>query len=162
MTKTQRALALIAVLTLPAPFPGCAGTGRPFEDRLPTSEEVAVEVEPQELSFTHTVGESPCPQLVGRLTIRNRGTSPFTTDVRLLAGAPLSFGPDQTVLPGQSVTVDVFFTCTGQTDFSVTGTVLRPQDGSDDNATNSRFTVRGTIVRRTGAVERRFTHENPA
>jgi hypothetical protein len=144
---TKRALAFIAVLTLPAALPGCAGMGRPFEDRLPTSEEVAVEVEPQELSFTHTVGETPCPQLVGRLTIRNRGTSPFTTNVRLLEGAPISFGPDQTVLPGQSVTIDVFFTCTGQQGFSVTGTVLRPQDGSDDNADNSRFTVTGRIVR---------------
>jgi hypothetical protein len=146
---TRRALALIAALTLPMALPGCkkGDPTSPDDDRPPTSEELAVRVEPDRIDFTHVVGQSPCPQLIGRVTIRNAGNSRFTTTLRAPAGVPLSFGPDQTVQPGQSVTIDVFFTCGSQTSFIVFVDTLPPQAGGTSNAANSQFVVRGTITR---------------
>jgi hypothetical protein len=147
---TKRALALIAVLALPIALPGCrkGDPTSPDDDRLPTSEELAIRVEPEQFSFTHVVGTSPCPQLIGRVTIRNAGTSPFTTALSAaFSSAPLSFGPNQTVQPGQSVTIDVFFTCASQSSFIAQVNTLPPQGGGTSNAANSQFVVRGTITR---------------
>jgi hypothetical protein len=147
---TKRALALIAVLALA--LPGCKkgdNPNEPDDDRLPTPEELAVRIDPESIDFTHRVGQSPCPQLIGRVTIRNAGTSAFTTALRPeLDGVPLSFGPNQTVQPGQSVTIDVFFTCASQNSFiAFVDTLPRQQGGGSSNALNTKLVVRGTIVR---------------
>ena len=76
---------------------------------------------------------------------RNR---PFTTRAAVFGSAPISFGPNRTVAPGQSVTIDVFFTCESQTSFEARATVFTPTDEDDDGAEiNTIFTIRGTIVR---------------
>lgn len=149
MTKLTRALALIAVLALPL-LPACKNpeTGEPMD--LPTSEELSIAISPGFLEFTHVVGQSPCPQLVGRQTIRNTGLSPFTTDVRARGTVPLSFSPaTQTVQPGSSVTLEVFFTCTSQNSFLVTVDTLRDTPGQQASSSlpPGSFNVQGTIVR---------------
>jgi hypothetical protein len=148
---TKRALALIAVLALPLTLPGCKQGENPNEpdDRLPTPEELALRLEPESIDFTHTVGRSPCPQLIGRVTIRNAGTTAFTTALHPeQAGVPLSFGPNQTVQPGQSVTIDVFFTCASQSSFiAFVDTLPAGQGGGSSNALDTKFVVRATIVR---------------
>jgi hypothetical protein len=151
MTNLKKALALLAVLSLPL-LPACGKPGEPDnpEDELPTSEELNISAEPTFLEFRHVVGQSPCPQLVGRITLRNRGTSPVTTDVRVRLTAPLSFtASSPTVQPGGTVTIDVFFTCTSQQSFLVTVDTLRenPAQQARDTLPAGSFNVSGIIVR---------------
>ena len=151
MTKLKRALALLAILTLSLSLPACKNPNNPDEeDDLPTSEELAIEIDPRFMEFRHVIGQSPCPQLIGRLTIRNRGTSPFTTDIRARsASAPLTFGPDQTVQPGTSVTIDVFFNCNSQSSFLTTVDTLRENQSQQNSDTlpPGSFNVSGIITR---------------
>jgi hypothetical protein len=151
MTTVKKALALLALLALPLSLPACKNPSDPdSEDELPTSEELAIEIDPRFVEFRHVVGQSPCPQLIARLTVRNRGTSPFTTDVRARdPRAPLSFGPDQTVPPGGSVTIDIFFNCNSQQSFLVTVDTLRENQRQQESSTlpPGSFNVSGTIVR---------------
>jgi hypothetical protein len=149
MTKFPRALALIAVLALPV-GPGCRNPGDPDEEfDPPTSEELAISIDPHYFEFTHVVGQSPCPQLIGRVTIRNNGTSPFTTDIRARNPVPLSFGFDQTVQPGGTATIEVFFTCASQQSFRVTVDTLRENPGqqASELLPPGSFNVVGNIVR---------------
>jgi hypothetical protein len=152
MTKMSRALTLVAVLALPL-LPACNKNPNNPDDEgdLPTSEELSIAISPGFLEFRHVVGQSPCPQLVGRQTIRNTGRSPFTTDVRPRGAVPLSFSPatPQTIQPGGSVTIDVFFTCTSQNSFLVTVDTLRENQAqqSSDTLPPGSFNVQGNIRR---------------
>jgi hypothetical protein len=150
MTNLSRVLALVAVLALPA-LPACNKNPNDPDDEgdLPTSEELSIAITPTFMEFRHVVGQSPCPQLIGRLTIRNTGRSPFTTDIRPRAVVPLSFGPDQTVQPGATVTIDVFFNCSSQQSFLVTVDTLRENQAQQASSTlpPGSFNVSGTIVR---------------
>jgi hypothetical protein len=143
MTNLKKALALIAVLALPAcKGKDLPGAPDPTVPDLPTSEELSIEVVPKLLVFTHVVGRSPCPQRITRVFIINNGQSPFTTDITPQAPSPLSFSViNTTVQPGGRVAVEVFFTCASQKDFEVTVDTLRTP------APVSQFVVRGMIVR---------------
>jgi hypothetical protein len=151
MTKLEKALALVAVLALSLALPACKKNADGDDEfDLPTSEELSISISQTFFEFRHVVGQSPCPQLVGRLTIRNLGTSPFTTDVRARdARAPLSFSPDQAVQPGSSVIIDIFFNCNSQQNFLVTVDTLREnqQQQSASTLPPGSFNVSGTIVR---------------
>lgn len=154
MTRSRRfLLPLVAVLSL-APFSACNTRGNVagLDDEpgdMPTSEQLAIEIDPRFFEFRHVVGQSPCPQLIGRLTIRNRGTSPFTTDLRARdERAPLAFGPDRTVQPGQSVVIEIFFTCTSQTSFLTTvDTFVSAAISNQSTLPGGSFNVSGIIVR---------------
>jgi hypothetical protein len=81
--------------------------------------------------------------------IRNTGRSPFTTDVRARGTAPLAFSPDQTIPPGGSAVIDVFFTCSSQQSFLVTVDTLRENAAQQESSTlpPGSFNIQGTIVR---------------
>jgi hypothetical protein len=152
MTQTKRALALLAVVALALSLPACKklNDDERDEDPFPTSEELSIVISQTFFEFTHVVGQSPCPQLVGRLTIRNMGTSPFTTDVRPRGTVPLAFSATNvTVQPGGSVTIDIFFTCASQNSFIVTVDTLREnqQQQSSDSLPPGSFNVSGLIRR---------------
>jgi len=137
MTNPGRILVLSLALALPLTLPGCTGG-------IPTSEGLSVRVEPSEITFTHVVGQSPCPQLIGRVKVTNTSRTRTTTDFRSLSpAAPLAFGAGRatTLEPGESVTVDIFFTCAGRTSFVTTVDVI-----GENGSGFSQFTVRGTIV----------------
>lgn len=148
MAIPRRALILLAALLIALPFPGCKkNDGEGEDDPLPTSEELNIQISQTFFAFEHTVGQSPCPQLVGRLTVRNTGTSPFTTDVKARGTVPLTFSPNRTVGPGESVIIDIFFNCTSQQSFIVTVDTLREnqRQQSSDSLPEGSFNVQGTI-----------------
>lgn len=151
MAIPRRALILLVALLIALPFPGCKKVNDDERDGdpLPTSEELNIQISQTFFEFTHVVGTSPCPQLVGRLTIRNTGTSPFTTDIRARGTAPLTFSPDRTVGPGESVIIDIFFNCSSQQSFLVTVDTLREnqRQQSSDTLPPGSFNVQGTIRR---------------
>jgi len=151
MAIPRRVPILLAALLIALPLPGCKKTNDDEKDfELPTSEELNIQISQIYFEFRHVVGQSPCPQLVGRLTIRNTGTSPFTTDIRARdPRAPLTFSPDRTVGPGETVIVDIFFNCTSQENFRVTVDTLRENQGqqSSDSLPPGSFNVEGIITR---------------
>ena len=148
MIRTNRTLAVLALVACSLAVPGCKGNPEEPDD-LPTSEELAISIDRTFLEFTHVVGQSPCPQLVGRITIRNTGRSPFTTDVRARGSVPLAFSPDQTIPPGGSAVIDIFFTCASQQSFIVTVDTLRENAAQQGSSTlpPGSFNIQGTIVR---------------
>ena len=151
MTRTKRALASLAVVALALSLPACKKlNGDEDEGGLPTSEELSIAISQTFFEFEHVVGESPCPQLVGRLIIRNMGTSPFTTDVKARGTVPLAFSPNVTVQPGGSATIDIFFTCASQQNFIVTVDTLRENERqqSSDSLPPGSFNVQGSIKQR--------------
>ena len=79
MTDLKKILAALALMALPLALPACKNPDDPNDpvNDLPTSEELSISAEPTFLEFRHVVGQSPCPQLVGRITLRNRGTTPI-------------------------------------------------------------------------------------
>ena len=150
MAIPRRALILLAALLIALPFPGCKkNEDGDDEFDLPTSEELNIQISQTFFEFTHTVGQSPCPQLVGRLTVRNTGTSPFTTDVKARGTVPLTFSPNRTVGPGESVIIDIFFNCTSQQNFLVTVDTLSANDRqqASDALPPGSFNVSGIIRR---------------
>lgn len=152
MIRMKRTLAVLAVVALSLAVPGCNGK-KDITDisevDLPTSEELSISLDRTFLEFRHVVGQSPCPQLVGRITIRNNGRSPFTTDIRTRGPAPLTFSPDQTIQPGGTAVIEVFFTCSSQQSFLVTVDTLRENAAQQESSTlpPGSFNIQGTIVR---------------
>ena len=149
MTQTKRALAALAVVALALSLPACKklNDDERDEDPFPTSEELSIVISQTFFEFTHVVGQSPCPQLVGRLTIANMGTSPFTTDIKARGTVPLAFSPNVTVQPGGRATIDIFFTCASQQNFIVTVDTLREnqRQQNSDSLPPGSFNVQGTI-----------------
>jgi hypothetical protein len=152
MIRMKRTLAVLAVVAFSLAVAGCNGK-KDITDisevDLPTSEELSISIDRTLLEFRHVVGQSPCPQLVGRITIRNTGRSPFTTDIRTRGPAPLTFSPDQTIPPGGTAVIEVFFTCSSQQSFLVTVDTLRENAAQQESSTlpPGSFNVSGIIQR---------------
>ena len=149
MMTLKKALASLAIVTLALSLPACKRSNgdEGDDDPLPTSEELNIAISQTFFEFEHVVGQSPCPQLVGRLTIRNLGTSPFTTDIKARGTVPLTFSPNVTVQPGGSAIIDIFFTCASQQNFIVTVDTLREnqRQQASDSLPPGSFNVQGTI-----------------
>jgi len=135
---------------------GCDPTGVPGPEgldparSLPTSGQVLAEfitVTPKTLEFVHRVGQTGCPQLVGKITIKNMDTVRRTPTV--VAGANLGFqqtgasglvnGVNVALDPSQTVEIEVYFACTTQTNFTSKVTV------TTNGATSGEVEVKGTV-----------------
>lgn len=87
----------------------------------------------QALTGDHTVGVSPCPQLVGSLAIGNRTGDSLSIQVSVDALAVDLEQPTNFTLPGNGATLrDVFFNCGTQQSFSgvITIRATRASDGA--------------------------------
>ena len=103
--------------------------------------EASIRIEPEELAFTHIIGTSPCPQLVGRFTIRNIGNQSVPL-ASLDVSGPLTASPTQgDIPPGGSIEITVFFNCTLRSDFIGSVGV----DVGEGASTARTVTVRGTV-----------------
>jgi hypothetical protein len=119
--------ALTAVLGLLVGLAGCGdgefrpiGTAGPDDDYDgPAVDFTPVSASPGSLEFTHLIGESPCRQLVGTVTIRNTGQARVTAVVSV--SPPLALPglgiPDISLEGNQSRKVEVYFDCGTRADF---------------------------------------------
>jgi hypothetical protein len=109
------ALFLVALSTsCGPPLPGMPFTGRPEFTFAPSSPTLAV---------THTVGGSPCPTLVGTITVALPGQAMAAGTVTFTAPAGIRVDPPSVTLdrPGAQATVNVLFDCT--VPMNITGTI---------------------------------------
>ncbi len=93
---------------------------------------------PQGITATHTLGVSPCPQLIGAVAINKTTSADIRVTLSVPPGSPLVLEqPTAFNLTGggvQLVTRDVFFDCSSLTSFSTTVTITatRLSDGEQE------------------------------
>jgi len=102
---------------------------------------VAISLLPTSIANTHIIGTSSCPQSFGTTTLTNTGNVAVSW-----SGSPpngLSMSPSSGSLsPGQSVTIQINFTCA--VPYSFTGTVSVSASGTGGSASQS-LTVHVTV-----------------
>jgi hypothetical protein len=112
---------------------GAAGCGTPSQ--------ASIRIDPQTLAFTHIIGTSPCPQVVGRFTVRNTGSENVLVSGLNVSG-PLTASPTRgDIPPNGSLEITVFFDCSRRTDF--VGSVQ--VDVGDGTSLTAAVTVQGTV-----------------
>lgn len=128
MRIRKLAIGLAVLLSGVLASSACRSNPDSDEDDFLSADELlaaSVAVSPSELEFSHRVGESPCPQLVGRIRIRNPGRTAVTATVDLVGPFLATPGPqggltrerDVAVGPGETVEVEIYFDCSIQADF---------------------------------------------
>jgi hypothetical protein len=104
-----------------------------------------IQVTPTALAFTHTVGQTGCPQRVGVIQVFNTSlTLPRTVTVTSSHGA-LTLDPGSfTLAPNETRDVVVTFNCSTTTSFTATLTIFATSGNATDGQT---VAVTGTIMR---------------
>jgi hypothetical protein len=99
----------------------------------------------EQLTFEHAIGRSPCPQMIGRITIRRVGGDP-SARVRILSRhVGLEVPVDEvSVELGAEVTVDVFFNCNQRESFEG---LVHVVEGDFLTGTIHRVPVYGALYR---------------
>ncbi len=83
-----------------------------------------------DISSSHQVGVSPCPQLIGSLAIGNDSDRPVDITITILNGAIETDGPLTLQLPpGGAALQDVFFNCATQSSFQTAIRVTATDSG---------------------------------
>jgi hypothetical protein len=145
----RRVFAVFAVAAALA-GPGC-GEGPDESDPIVVDlefENPRLEVVPDELRFTHVVGQSDCPQVIGRVRIRHRLDATFIYRVRVAPPLALRVGQqftrsrDVPVGRGEGEEIEVVFDCSSQ-DSPVVQTVTF----TEGVEVRGSFRVNGTVVR---------------
>lgn len=78
-----------------------------------------VSATPSSVGFQHTVGVTPCPQVVGTITVRNPSNVPISYQVTAPGVSGLTFvNGTGTLQPGASIPVTVIFDCSRATSFT--------------------------------------------
>lgn len=90
-----------------------------------------IQISSTTLSFTHTVGTTDCPQVIGTVQVTN--TSSGSVQVNLTGHSALSVDASSfTLAAGASRTITVSFNCSTQTSFNGTMTVTATGAGTSD------------------------------
>ena len=104
---------------------------------------ISLELTPAQLTLVHIVGESPCPDLVGTVTV----TSASSVDVQVAFALPSTLAVEPatfTLAPGASRSVTVRFNCSTQTSFTGAVTFLATNGGLTET---KNLPVSVTIIR---------------
>jgi hypothetical protein len=141
MKARKHIKALGVVIGLLVDLVGCHYVDRKYiesdADHIPTSPagEAKLSATPERLEFTHLVGKTGCPQVIGKVTVRNTGTAQGTATISVQRPLALPGNNGQLVpstsVPvnaGQSIDVTVLFDCDTKSRFETSVVV---QDGPD-------------------------------
>jgi hypothetical protein len=122
MAHRRHLLVLVACALLTTACPSCNDQGEieGLDLGSPTTVAPPLDASPTELTFTHVVRESDCPQVIGRIRVRHRGDASFL--YRVSTGAPIAlrFGSqlmrerEILVARGAEEEVEVVFDCNSQ------------------------------------------------
>jgi hypothetical protein len=105
---------------------------------------VLIAVAPTTLAFTHSVGVTACPQIIGTLRVTNLSNGAVTATLSVSGAAITLDAASATVQPGNSVDFNVSFNCSLQASFNATILV----SGTNGPATDFKtVTVQGNILR---------------
>jgi hypothetical protein len=149
-TKGVRIMALVLLVPLWSCGYQDKGGDRSGSSDSPTTPEplpdgLVYEFQPTSIQFDHRVGESPCPQLVGEVVVKNTSTrlQVFKLRENLPEAEPLTVEPTvRTAKPGEVIKFKIFFDCSQQLSF----TKILTFDATDEKAKDvSTVTVVGKI-----------------
>jgi len=105
---------------------------------------VLIAVAPETISFTNTVGVTPCPQIIGTLRVANQSAGAVTLALSV-SGAAITLDASSAILqPSNTLDFNASFNCSLQTSFSATIIVTATSGPATDVKT---VAVQGTVTR---------------